>query len=184
MAKNLNVGTMINSSITQTNNSSIEKYCYDNNPANCTTYGGLYQWNEMMQYSTTEGTQGVCPTGWHLPSDDEYKTLEMELGMTQAQADDRGTDQGSQLAGNEHLWNDGVLDQNGAFGSSGFLGLPAGLCEVGGCCFSFKSTDMFLWSSSEDGSAALSRELSYNHTGVSQSLDDKAYGSSVRCVKD
>ncbi len=45
--------------------------------ANCDTYGGLYHWHEMMAYSSIEGTQGICPDGWHLPTDNEWKTLEM-----------------------------------------------------------------------------------------------------------
>ena len=98
--ENLDVGTMINGSINQTNNSVIEKYCYDNDPSNCTIYGGLYQWNEMMKYSTTESVQGICPKGFHLPSDNEWKIMEMFLGMTKLQADaegNRGTDQGAQI---------------------------------------------------------------------------------------
>src|SRR5680860_564302 len=87
---NLNVGTMVpgtlggSNTTNQTNNSIIEKYCYQNNPANCTTYGGLYQWNEAMQYVTTEGAQGICPAGSHIPSDNDWKILEMQLGMSQA----------------------------------------------------------------------------------------------------
>ena len=105
MQENLNVGTPIGSFESdgttlnpQTDNATIEKYCYGysthgdagqlaTGEANCDTYGGLYQWDEMMQYETQEGTQGICPAGWHIPSDDEWKTLEMHLGMTQAQAD-------------------------------------------------------------------------------------------------
>ena len=51
--KNLNIGTMINGNANQTNNGIIEKYCYNNLAASCITYGGLYQWNEAMQYVTT-----------------------------------------------------------------------------------------------------------------------------------
>jgi len=72
MAQNLNVGTRIDGTATQANNGTIEKYCYSDNDANCTTYGGLYQWDEMMQYTTTQGVQGICPTGWHLPVDAEW----------------------------------------------------------------------------------------------------------------
>jgi uncharacterized protein (TIGR02145 family) len=68
LKENLDVGTQINGSLEQTNNSLIEKYCYGDLAANCTTYGGLYQWNEAMQYVTTPGTQGICPIGWHLPT--------------------------------------------------------------------------------------------------------------------
>src|ERR1035437_10384230 len=45
------------------NNDTIEKFCYNNDPANCATYGGLYQWNEAMQSVTTDKTKGICPTG-------------------------------------------------------------------------------------------------------------------------
>ena len=69
MSENLNVGTMINGVTMPTNNGVIEKLCYNNNPLNCILYGGLYRWNELMQYVTTTGTQGICPTGWHIPSD-------------------------------------------------------------------------------------------------------------------
>ena len=48
MAENLNFGTRIDGSLDQTDNDIIEKYCYGNDGANCTTYGGLYQWDEMM----------------------------------------------------------------------------------------------------------------------------------------
>src|ERR1035437_8781265 len=75
LKENLDVGTRINGSANQTNNSVIEKYCYNDDPANCTTYGGLYQWNEAMQYVTTQGTQGICPPGWHVPTLAEFQTL-------------------------------------------------------------------------------------------------------------
>ena len=75
LRENLNIGTRINGSQTQANNGTIEKYCYDDNPANCNTYGGLYQWDEAMQYVTTEGTKGICPTGWHIPTLTEFMTL-------------------------------------------------------------------------------------------------------------
>ncbi|MBI4646978.1 MAG: hypothetical protein HY738_10410 [Bacteroidia bacterium] len=52
----------------QTNNGIAEKYCYSNNSSNCDTYGGLYEWNEMMQYAVSDAqmtgtTKGICPTG-------------------------------------------------------------------------------------------------------------------------
>lgn len=191
MAENLNVGTMINGSTDMTNNGTIEKYCYDDDPTNCATYGGLYKWDEMMQYVTIESTQGICPSGWHLPSDDEFKTLEMALGMTQAQADGlnyRGTDQGSQLAGNEPLWTDGALDVNGTgnppFGTSGFDLLPGGLYNYDNT-FKYSNNLAFLYSSSEViGIKVWIRGLRYTNTGVFRSDYLKNFGSSVRCVKD
>jgi uncharacterized protein (TIGR02145 family) len=77
MAKNLNTGIMILESEADapTNNGIIEKFCYDYNSDNCVTYGGLYQFDEMMNYLNIESTQGICPAGWHIPSVAEYDTL-------------------------------------------------------------------------------------------------------------
>jgi uncharacterized protein (TIGR02145 family) len=184
MAENLNIGTMINGSSNQTDNGTIEKYCYNNSTANCDTYGGLYQWDEMMQYVTTEGTQGICPTGWHIPTDDEWKTMEMYLGMTQAQADAtgwRGTDEGGKLkeTGTTH-WSS---PNTGATNSSGFTGLPGGYRSTGGA-FNYLTGYASFWSSSEDGSPAWSRGLYYDSAQVYRDGDDQAYGFSVRCVRD
>ncbi|MFC1734295.1 FISUMP domain-containing protein, partial [candidate division KSB1 bacterium] len=79
MAKNLNIGVMLdcgNPNANQTNNSTFEKFCYNSDTSNCILYGGLYQWDEMMQYSTTPGVQGICPAGWHVPTETEYTTIE------------------------------------------------------------------------------------------------------------
>jgi len=76
MKENLEAGTMIPGTQIQSDNGIIEKYCYSNIQGNCGTYGGLYLWDEMMQYTTAEGGQGVCPAGWHIPTDGEWKILE------------------------------------------------------------------------------------------------------------
>lgn len=85
MRENLNVGTMIDgpsiqTTGKQTNNQIIEKYCYDNDATNCATYGGLYEWNEAMQYITTPGARGICPEGWHIPTSTEFQTLITTVG--------------------------------------------------------------------------------------------------------
>ena len=85
MAQNLNYGQHILSHDSAflhseaINNGVIEKYCLGNDPTNCQDYGGLYDWNEMMEYSTTENIQGVCPGGWYLPSDNEWNILILHL---------------------------------------------------------------------------------------------------------
>jgi uncharacterized protein (TIGR02145 family) len=186
MSENLNVGTIVTGSSNQTENDTIEKYCYNDNISNCNIYGGLYQWDEMMQYTTVESSQGICPTGWHLPSDNEIKTLEMTLGMTQEEADMtwyRGTDQGSQLAGNEPLWNNGALDQNAAFGSSGFTALPGGY-RLNSGSFSNQSSQAYFWSSEGAIGNAWRRILLQGNSGVFRDPWYKTNGCSVRCVKD
>ena len=186
MAENLNIGTMVNGNGNQTDNATIEKYCYSDNTTNCDTYGGLYQWDEMMQYVTTEGTQGICPTGWHLPTEAEYKTMEMQLGMSNAQADATGwcgTDEGSKLSGNEPLWTNGALDQNANFGTSGFDALPGGYRGTSGS-FTDLANEALFWSSSESGTDAWGRGLSNDNTQVDRANSTQTYGFSVRCVGD
>ncbi len=95
------------------NNDNDDAYCYyDNSVENATIYGALYTWaaamgdNAESSYNNPSGVLGVCPTGWHLPSDDEWKQLEMHLGLSQSEADQegfRGTGIGSQFAGNSSL---------------------------------------------------------------------------------
>ena len=143
---------------------------------NYKTYGVLYNW---------EAAKASCPKGWHLPTDAEWKTLEMYLGMTQTQADAtgwRGTDQGGKLkeAGTTH-W---ISPNTGATNSSGFTALPAGYRNTGGSFSNFGSgTD--LWSSSASSSSnAWRRSLYTGYSTVSRGTNSKAYGFSVRCLRD
>ncbi len=79
LKENLNIGTMINGSIGQSNNGIIEKYCYNNDSLNCEIYGGYYQLNEALHYVNLNGTQGICPTGWHVPTRSELGEVEDAL---------------------------------------------------------------------------------------------------------
>jgi uncharacterized protein (TIGR02145 family) len=75
MAANLNYGSYLNSSQVQNDNCLSEKYCYNDVTGNCTKYGGLYQWDEVMKYDDTPAGQGLCPPGWHVPTEPEWTTL-------------------------------------------------------------------------------------------------------------
>ncbi len=184
MKENLRVGTRIDGSQEMTSNSMIEKYCYDDDPANCEAYGGLYQWNEMMQYTTTPGIQGICPSGWHLPTDDEWKTMEMALGMSQSDADGldyRGTDEGEKMKSTSDWINNG----NGT-NSSGFTALPGGIRHSGGD-FGGLGSNGYWWSSSERSGSIRSwyRLLNYDYDQVYRHKDHvKVRGLSVRCLKN
>ena len=186
MAENLNIGTMINGNSDQTDNDTIEKYCFNNSASHCDTYGGLYQWNEMMQYVTTAGTKGVCPNGWHLPTDAEWKTLEMELGMSSSEAHNtgwRGTDEGGKLkeSGTTHWGSPNI----GATNSSGFTALPGGYRNSPDGSFINLLYFAYFWSSSVYlAPYAWHRQLAFEYAQVHR--DDYALpnGYSVRCVKD
>jgi uncharacterized protein (TIGR02145 family) len=179
MAENLNVGEMISGSGTSpmTDNNIIEKYCYANDPANCNTYGGLYQWNEAMKYSTAQSAQGICPVGWHLPSDAEWTILENALPST---------DKGSRISANELLWFNGPLDGSAQFATISFGALPSGYRSSNNPFFEigFRS---FFWSSTEyssNGSHAWLRYLESFNTNIWKDFFNKSSGFSVRCVKN
>jgi len=171
LAGNINRGEMINGSNDQKDNGKIEKYCYDNNPALCNRYGGLYQWDEAMQYSTEESAQGICPTGWHIPSDSEWKILEIYLGMSRGAADDilwRGVDQG-------------LLILPG--GVTGFEALRAGNRFLTGS-FNEIGNSGYLWTSTTaDDGHAWRRGVHINEKGIYRSVNHKSFGFSVRCIR-
>lgn len=175
MAQNLNVGTKILGTVNQTNNSIIEKYCYGDDVSNCSIYGGLYQWDEAMQYSTTEGVKGICPTSWHLPTDAEWTTLINFLGFEPVA--------GSKMkeAGTTH-W---LSPNTGATNSSGFTALPGSYKDIDGS-FHHLTYNAYFWSSSPYASSGVwFRYLDYNTECVHRSGDGyKVLGFSIRCVKD
>lgn len=118
--ENLNIGTMIDGNKGQANNSIIEKYCYNNDLANCTIYGGLYQWDEIMKYDTVLGTQGICPPGWHVPTFDDWAILRNFLGLSVAGGKMKST---GTIENETGLWN---APNVGATNESGFTALPSG----------------------------------------------------------
>jgi uncharacterized protein (TIGR02145 family) len=75
MAANLNFGSNIVSSQDQRDNCQPEHYCYNDNLINCNINGGLYQWDELMQYDNTPGLQGLCPPEWHIPTEADWNIL-------------------------------------------------------------------------------------------------------------
>ncbi len=190
MKQSLNVGTMITGTIGQSNNGTIEKYCFDNSLSNCGTYGGLYQWNEAMQYVTTEGTQGICPAGWHLPTDNEWKNLEGEVDSQYPfghpvwdEIGWRGSDAGGNLkeAGTEH-WN---APNTGATNSSGFTALPGGYRYFDDADFDDLGSDGIFWSSSQTETLYVwIRQLGNDDANVNRDRYFKENGFSVRCLKD
>lgn len=165
-------------------------YCwYDNNSANKELYGALYTWNAAMNgvNSTDDNpsrVQGVCPEGWHLPSDSEWKELEMFLGMSREEADAtlfRGIDEGGKMkdAGTAY-W---VSPNTGATNSSGFSALPGGFRDFNGA-FAYLGTSAYFWTTLQDGSGAFYRRLWHEYSESYRHGQIKHKGSSVRCVKD
>jgi uncharacterized protein (TIGR02145 family) len=185
MAENLNIGTRIDIPQQQKNNDIIEKYCYLNDDANCNIYGGLYQWDELMQYGNVEFYQGICPSGWHVSTDEDWKQLEAFLGMKQSSIDSignyRGFDEGGKLKirGTEFWYSPNELATN----SVGFSALPAGTRDTAGI-ISWLYKGAWFWNAETYGGKPLFRSLWYNNGNIAKSTDDKRFGASARCIKD
>ena len=129
MAENLNVGEMIEGTLNQSNESKIEKYCYNNDTAICLTYGGLYQWAEMMGFNDScntkscahliqENHQGICPKGWRLLTYDDFYIVAHADKNKNGVSDVRATFfgglnySGYTLIGSGYLWNYGFKNLN------------------------------------------------------------------------
>ena len=153
-------------------------YCWYNNngPDHKTTYGALYNWY-------TVNTGKLCPAGWHVPSDEEFKTLEKYLGMSQSEADAlnwHGTDQGTRMKETSG-WN---LNGNGT-NTSGFSAIPGGYRDSDGV-FDSIGFNGYWWSSSifTEQYNSWIRYLTYYENRVNRIYGFKPYGFSVRCLKD
>lgn len=163
MRENLDVGTMIQGPSDpagkQTNNQIIEKYCYNNDSANCATFGGLYEWNEALQYVTAPGARGICPEGWHIPTSTEFETLLATVS-----------------------WDGNALLASRT-NSSGFSLLLSGYVYN---LFEALDNHSFNWSSNSSGGNA--RYMYVNGIPTSPTIgfyyNWKWYGVAVRCIKD
>jgi len=190
MAENLKVTHYSNSELipnvtgsTEWVNLSTGAYCsYDNNDSNIGTYGLYYNWYAVVDI------RGLAPAGWHIPTDAEWKQLEMFLGMSQSEADAvgyRGIDEGGKLkeGGKTHWYHPNL----GATNSSGFSALPGGSrgIEDDGLAFSSVGYVANFWSSTaySSGSAWI-RILGLDVSSVYRSDNVNQAGLSVRCIKD
>lgn len=155
-------------------------YCsYDNDEGNVSNYGRLYNW-----YAVND-SRNIAPAGWHVPTDEEWKQLEMYLGMNQSETDDtdwRGTTEGGKLKETGTIrWNS---PNTGANNEYGFSALPGGY-RIYYSTFGDKGDYANFWSSTKDYLFyAWFRRLHYNNSGIYRNFFDLKYGFSVRCVKD
>lgn len=147
---------------------------YDNDSVNGDIYGRLYNFDEALL---------TCSSGWSIPSDEEWKEMEMELGMSQSEADAtiwRGTDQGIQMKS-----TNGWYDSGNGTNSSGFTALPGGGGFGYGTSFMSLEQAGSWWSSTDINSElAYGRSLRCDRDGVYRGSYYKINLYSVRCIKD
>ena len=180
MAENLNIGEMVDGTKEQSNDSKIERYCYNDDTTNCDKYGGLYQWAEAMQLPSECNTkscadkikpnhQGICPKGWRLLTYDDFYVV--------VHAD-----------GNVNPLVEGVRAQG--FGGHNYCGYSLiGAGYNWGYKFRAKDESAY-WHYPEEGHSNDVNIASFvglqTKSSTSNSTQDtyKTHGFSVRCVKD
>jgi len=151
------------------------------------TYGRIYTW-----YVTVD-PRGLCPAGWHIPTDSDWQQLEIALGMSPddvANEGARGFGTGSKLAGQKSLWNNpnsSILIHED-FGTSGFDGLPGGARNPGGYPVS-PGYSTYWWSSTpglstQYDSSAYARYITSERNSITRVRPITHFGLYVRCVKD
>jgi uncharacterized protein (TIGR02145 family) len=150
------------------------------------TYGRHYNW-----YAVGD-SRGLCPVGWHVPSDDEWKQIEIYLGMSPEDADEhlnRGTDEGGKLKSirtqpeTHPRWRSPNI---GATNESGFSGLPGGFRGNNGYFYAIGDFGGW-WSSTEyvwDSNIVWYRYLSFADSKVAKHYDNKQGGYTIRCLLD
>lgn len=158
-------------------------FCYNKEKSNCAKYGRLYRWPAAVGKSESEcgygktcslpsgNIQGVCPSGWHLPSKAEWDTLFNAVG--------------GQLTAGKVLKSTSRWESNGnGTDSFGFSALPAGY-RLNHGAFSGEGNYATFWSSTEDDSDyAYNEFLGYSFDSASLNNGNKSNGCSVRCLKD
>lgn len=179
MAEQMNIGVMISSGENQgTSCASVQKYCYQNSEEQCAIYGGLYQWSQAMCDSVAPGARGICPAGWHIPTHDEWTTLERSVCDSATCGTDfpydavttgwRGTDESVRLKPG---------------GTSGFNGALGGYRDLRGA-FGYLGMYGNFWASSQSGANAWFRDLASAKDTIGRNVENPLLGFSVRCLKN
>ncbi|MCK9325147.1 MAG: hypothetical protein M0P69_06595 [Bacteroidales bacterium] len=149
-------------------------WCYKDDVDNCQDYGRLYTWDAAMS---------ACPAGWHLPSDQEWKDLEIHLEMAENEADSLNWRESGHVGiklKSTWDWNSGGTGEN----TSRFTALPAGFRDTDGSYYFIGDLTTFWSSTWSDEEHAWGRALIYRSSGVYRWKYQKAGAYSVRCVRN
>lgn len=172
MDRNLNVGLKLASASDKpSDNGKIEKWCFSNADTNCASGGGLYYWDEMMQYSNRAGGQGICPDGWNIPTKTEYGNLIHYLedpgqAVCDVERDCSSIGTKLKLGGISGL-NFPMSGARSVYG--GFSDLDASTC---------------VWTSTPEDHLAWCLSVKAESPSAAIYYDHKESGFSVRCIKD
>ena len=165
------------------NSTNPYRYYPNGEQGNVEGYGYLYNWTATMNGESSSkmnpsGVQGICPNGWHLPSDAEWQELNNELGSGIFD------DAGAQMAGEDYLWENGKLTNSYYFGTSGFSALPAGNYLGNSYGYDNFEAGAAFWSATKcSNTEAIHYGPHYTRTDNMGYCGEYYYGYSIRCLK-
>lgn len=170
------------------------RYAPNNNSSNVTIYGYLYNWPAVMHGATSStanpsGIQGICPTGWHVPSDAEWTQLTDYVGSQSQYSCNNNTYYIAKALSNTFGWNTysfvcSVGNNQSNNNSTGFSACPSGNYNTNGY-YGFGETTYLISSTESNNNAAWSRILCYYLSGVERNANcTKSCGFSVRCLRN
>ena len=125
----------------------------------------------------------ICPPGWHLPSDDEWKTLEVGLGMNPIELDSVSW-RNTASVGIKMKFDSGWENEGNGSNSSSFSARPSGNRSTTGSFLGLYGFAHYWTADESDDNNAWRRYLYHNRDGVGRFTDLKNSGLAVRCVKD
>ena len=151
---------------------------YNNDPANLNTdNGALYNWFAI------DSPHHLCPAGWHVPSDSEWKEMELFLGMTVDQAE--GTYKRSPGMATNLKDTLGWIKAGNGTNTSDFSARPGGFRLYTTGFFSNLGLDGCWWTATEDNDKlAWLRNMYYSLNDIFRTSDNKNFGINVRCIRD
>jgi uncharacterized protein (TIGR02145 family) len=191
MKENLNVGNRIDAGTPMIDDSFTVKFCYMDDESYCGIYGGLYTWGEMMNWSNVEGAKGICPPGFHIPSDEDWRILESFTDSHFGPANSwipsgsRGNDAGVKLKSNTN-WLTVIASPYYKDDLTGFDAHGSGWYDpVYYLFYKELQTSAYFWTSSQTGEVfAWARRITDNAGTIVKDAYQKTRGYSVRCIKD
>lgn len=163
--------------------------CYSNDSNNCVTRGKLYQWSAAMNGATTEGVQGICPSGWHIPTNSEQYVLYNYVNIQPQYRCNDGWYLIAKSLSSKSYWSTSaglcaVGNNLGANNASGFNGIPGGYRNwYSGAFDNFNNYFIFLSSTKYNGNV-IGASLSYSSDSFGNIIDAIPSASSIRCLKN
>ncbi len=162
--------------------------CYSNNSSNCTTYGRLYQWSAAMNGTTTAGAQGICPSGWHVPTSAEYDNLETYTNTVSQYYCNGNPAYTAKALASISGWSSGSTCDAGynqsTNNATGWNAFPAGSHDATTANFRDIGLAISLWSSTLSGGNPMGHYLIYDQESMLNWANNPAFAVSVRCLKN